>query len=64
MRRAIALPHPKQTRLYQVEIVLELGKQIALAFEEACSLKRDLVTAQDFDRLQLHEIASDRNTGR
>jgi hypothetical protein len=35
MRRAIALPHPKLTRLQQVEIVLELRKQLALALEQS-----------------------------
>src|SRR5215470_5440573 len=54
MRRADARPHPKQTLLHQVKVVLELGDEIALTLEQSDILH--FVAAENFDCLQLHEV--------
>lgn len=54
MRRASALPHPEPSQLQNLEVVLELGNQLALALagtETPC-----LIAAHDFDRLPLQEV--------
>src|ERR1700735_3634924 len=43
-------------RLEQVEVVLELRGQEALPLEGAAGLLRASISAEDFNRLQLHEV--------
>src|SRR5580698_5326482 len=42
--------------LEQVEVVLELRGQQALTLQDAAALAIRLIAAEDFNRLQLHEV--------